>query len=728
MNPKKQKTDSGLENFFGFSAPILKLATFLFAIFIFSRVAVASAAIAVDAVSNSGGKSSVSSFSWSHPVSGDERFLLVSVFLGERATSSRIVNSVTYGGSSLSNIRTDERPANGLQSSLWSLINPRTGLNNISVSLNGVNAVAAGLATSLNGVDELNPIDAQTGQNTGLQDSVRTNITTVTDNDLIFDSVLMHGPQNLTVGAGQILRQIILNTSIGDIALSSLGPKTPPGTAAMAWQDGGLSGSPLWLHSVVAIKPSNPPPSSDTTPPAVSITYPPSTSTISGTINISASAADNVGVVGVQFKLDGSNLGAEDTLPPYSFLWNTGTASNGLHILTAVARDIAGNQTISSPISVNVRNIIQTGPPLIDMRPDQTYFGFSGGLYENSTNTAPLDHSSAGINIAGNIVPRDTSGNPNPAGKIVLMSIGMSNGTQEWCRKLEGASSTWNGANCNSWSFTGQARADSRVNNSNLVIANGALGSQVTNTWDQAFGADPDVQTNLFRFTNNYDRVRDYVLAPQGLTEAQVQAVWVKLANMGPKSSLPASSADAYVLEERLGNALRAMKLRYPNLQQVFLMSRIYGGYATITLNPEPYAYESGFSVKWLIQAQIDEMRNGGTIVDTRAGDLNYQNGAAPWITWSPYLWANGLTPRSDGLTWSTSDFESDGTHPSDRAEQRIGQRLLYFFLTSPYTPWFRSGTLAGSGALSTRNSNGLLAELQSLVSEFISKFVSNYN
>ncbi len=204
MNPKKQKTDSGLENFFGFSAPILKLATFLFAIFIFSRVAVASAAIAVDAVSNSGGKSSVSSFSWSHPVSGDERFLLVSVFLGERATSSRIVNSVTYGGSSLSNIRTDERPANGLQSSLWSLINPRTGLNNISVSLNGVNAVAAGLATSLNGVDELNPIDAQTGQNTGLQDSVRTNITTVTDNDLIFDSVLMHGPQNLTVGAGQI--------------------------------------------------------------------------------------------------------------------------------------------------------------------------------------------------------------------------------------------------------------------------------------------------------------------------------------------------------------------------------------------------------------------------------------------------------------------------------------------------------------------------------------------
>src|SRR5206468_659852 len=76
----------------------------------------------------------------------------------------------------------------------------------------------------------------------------------------------------------------------------------------------------------------------------------------SGTVTVSASASDNIGVAGVQFLVDGANLGAEDTASPYSVSWNTTTVGNGSHTLTAVARDAAGNRTTSSPVSVTVSN------------------------------------------------------------------------------------------------------------------------------------------------------------------------------------------------------------------------------------------------------------------------------------------------------------------------------------------------------------------------------------
>ena len=63
----------------------------------------------------------------------------------------------------------------------------------------------------------------------------------------------------------------------------------------------------------------------DTTAPTVSLTAPADGATVSGTINVTATASDNVGVVGVQFLLDGNNLGAEDTTAPYSVSWDTST-------------------------------------------------------------------------------------------------------------------------------------------------------------------------------------------------------------------------------------------------------------------------------------------------------------------------------------------------------------------------------------------------------------------
>jgi len=94
----------------------------------------------------------------------------------------------------------------------------------------------------------------------------------------------------------------------------------------------------------------------DTTPPMVSITSPTSGASVSGTVTMTANASDNIGVVGVQFLLDGANVGAEVTAAPYSAPWDTTTASRGSHTLTAVARDAAGNRTTSAPVSVTVVN------------------------------------------------------------------------------------------------------------------------------------------------------------------------------------------------------------------------------------------------------------------------------------------------------------------------------------------------------------------------------------
>lgn len=308
--------------------------------------------------------------------------------------------------------------------------------------------------------------------------------------------------------------------------------------------------------------------------------------------------------------------------------------------------------------------------PLIDMG-NRTYLGFTGGLFANGSNAMPAAHAAVGAARARAVRRLDLSGNPSASGKIVLMSAGFSNPSQEWCDVLSFP--------CNSWTFTGQAAADPAVNHAAVAIVNGALGGQTAEFWRSPTDA-------------NYDRVRDSVLVPQGFSEAQVQVIWIKTANADPTISLPNAQGDAIQLVTQNGDILRAMKIRYPNLQMVFFSSRIYAGYANTGQNPEPYAYETGFAVKWTVQAQIDQMANGGTIVDARAGDLNYST-VAPWVTWGPYLWADGLNPRSDGLTWAIGEFEADGTHPGTGAETKVGTRLLNFFKTDPHTScWFLAG------------------------------------
>ena len=93
----------------------------------------------------------------------------------------------------------------------------------------------------------------------------------------------------------------------------------------------------------------------DTTPPSVAISAPANGAVLSGTnVVVSATAGDNVGVASVQFRLDSVNLGAARTTAPYSINWDTTTSANGPHQLTAVARDLASNQSTSAVVNVNV--------------------------------------------------------------------------------------------------------------------------------------------------------------------------------------------------------------------------------------------------------------------------------------------------------------------------------------------------------------------------------------
>jgi hypothetical protein len=138
----------------------------------------------------------------------------------------------------------------------------------------------------------------------------------------------------------------------------------------------------------------------DKTAPTVSITAPVAGTTVSNSISVTATAADNIGVAGVTFKVDGTTIGSEDTTSPYSVTWDTTTASNASHNLTAVARDAAGNTTTSTTVAVTVSN---TAPP-----PPTGLVAALG--FDEPTGTTATDGSGANNPGAINGPTRTTSG------------------------------------------------------------------------------------------------------------------------------------------------------------------------------------------------------------------------------------------------------------------------------------------------------------------------------
>lgn len=127
----------------------------------------------------------------------------------------------------------------------------------------------------------------------------------------------------------------------------------------------------------------------DTTPPSTSITAPASGATVSGTVTVSASASDNVGVSRVEFYA-GSTLLGTDSAAPYEAAWNTTAVANGTYALTSRAFDAAGNAATSATVSVTVSNSTGTCSTTSQLLANP---GFESGNVSWTTTSGVIDSS-----------------------------------------------------------------------------------------------------------------------------------------------------------------------------------------------------------------------------------------------------------------------------------------------------------------------------------------------
>jgi hypothetical protein len=307
-----------------------------------------------------------------------------------------------------------------------------------------------------------------------------------------------------------------------------------------------------------------------------------------------------------------------------------------------ISWDIAGTSTPMVPISD-----LGTG----------TYLGAEGGLYLNGSNIMPSDHDADGVALAQSIGPVDSNGNPDPNGKFAMLSIGMSI------------------AYDNFQTFMTDVAADPSVNKQ-LVLVPGAQPRVGAVQWASLIHP---AWADIF----------DYFLPQSGVTAQQVQIAWVEVVDSQPSGTFPADMAG---LQSQMVTIAQNIHTEFPSIKMVFFTSREYGAYSNglgTGTDPEPYAYESGFAVRGMIQDQL----NGDASMN-----YNAANGPvmAPWVAWGPYTWANGLIPRSDGLQWSCQNYENDGVHTSGvgGGTEKVANQLMNFFKTNDATAmWFLAPT-----------------------------------
>jgi Putative Ig domain/Transmembrane protein 131-like N-terminal len=377
-----------------------------------------------------------------------------------------------------------------------------------------------------------------------------------------------------------------------------------------------------------------------------------------------ASLAAAGGTAPYKWSLASGTLPNGLTLSTSGALTGPANVANGSYSFTVKVTDsskppLVATSAVTLPVSTSAsacNNIIWdqagTTQPEVDL-PDLgtgSYMGTEGGLYPNGSNVPPADHESDGLALGEGIVPLDANGNPDPSGKYVLLSIGVSITRTMFTQ------------------FQLTEQLDPSLN-PNLVIVDGAID-----------GTDSTNYANLK--DGSWQTILNFYLPYQNVTADQVVAVWMMDPRSQPTGTYPADMTNQ---ENDVISALQNMQIYFPNLKIAYLESMHYGGYATNDpeILPEPYAYETGFAMQTVIAGQI----NG-------QADLNYNpnNGpvVAPWIAWGTYDWANGMLANgyasadSGGLVWNCADLGPDGVHASAAGKYKDSALLVNFFKNEP--------------------------------------------
>lgn len=338
----------------------------------------------------------------------------------------------------------------------------------------------------------------------------------------------------------------------------------------------------------------------------------------------------------------------------YSFTINVTDSSTPPKTASSLMTMYVGAPTGASCQNISW-NVAGTSTPITALNDlgTGTYLGTEGGLYLNGSNTMPAQHDSDGVGFADAIQPLDADGTPDPVnGKIGVLSIGMSTAFDTFLQLM-------------------QDSAAERTINPHIVYVPGAMPN------GEAFAyADPNYAV--------WNSIMDFFLPQQGVTANQVQVAWVSVTDSTITGTFP---GDMTTLQTEYEEIAQNLHSKFPNLTLAFYTSRFFGGYANglpHASSPEPYAYESGFAVRGMIEDQI----NG-------VASMNYNpsNGPvmAPWVAWADYDWANGMLPRKDGFAWSCQDFQSNGIHNSNPPGREKDTNLLFNFLRSndATVPWY---------------------------------------
>src|SRR5262249_10248759 len=131
---------------------------------------------------------------------------------------------------------------------------------------------------------------------------------------------------------------------------------------------GNLSGPSPVFHLVI-----------DTTPPTIGVTSPSSGSTVAGSVAVTTTVSDNVGIAHVDFQIDTGGT-TSVSASPYGYAWDTTALANGTHTLTATAFDQAGNLATAS-VSVTVQNgggaTVPAAPALVSANAGNANVGLS---------------------------------------------------------------------------------------------------------------------------------------------------------------------------------------------------------------------------------------------------------------------------------------------------------------------------------------------------------------